>query len=93
LIIQLDKYTLFSTFGVEEFEAIENNINTMAPSMVEYYLSDLISSSDNAPGYINKSYVQKSINLNEYHLHLDYNEDTFLEIKQNSNTYETESLW
>lgn len=64
----------------------------MAPSMVEYYLSNLASDT-NESSYINKSNIQDSILLDEYSLYYDYNSDIYLEFIEKENSYETESLW
>ncbi len=40
MTILLNKNSLYNTFGVENFNSLENAVNGMAPSMVEYYLSD-----------------------------------------------------
>lgn len=93
MIIQLDKNHLFNTFGVSSFKQLEENTNTMAPSMVEYYLSDLASVSHEGDSYINKSNIQHTITLDEYSLYLDYNEDTYLEFIENNDIYETGTLW
>ena len=92
MIIQLDKTLLFTTFAVESFEQLNLNTQIMAPSMIEYYLSDL-ASSDNQSSYINKSNIQQTIYLDEYLLYLDYNEDVYMEFVQKEDQYETESLW
>ncbi|MEA3352590.1 MAG: hypothetical protein U9Q33_02065 [Campylobacterota bacterium] len=92
MIIQINKNLLFTTFGVACFEELDTVLQTMAPSMAEYYLSDLASSEENS-AYINRSNIQHTISLDEYYLYLDYNDDTFLEFVQNSDTYETQSLW
>ncbi|MBD3841687.1 MAG: hypothetical protein IE909_07350 [Campylobacterales bacterium] len=94
MIFQLDKHKLYSLFGVDDFDSIESNIYTMAPSMVEYYLNDLASLSENSYEYLNRSFIQRSIPLDQYTLFLDYNDETFLEITQNQEEqYETLSLW
>lgn len=64
----------------------------MAPSMVEYYLSDLSLSSDNNT-YINRSNIQQTISLDEYSLYLDYSEDIYMEFIKKEDQYETDSLW
>ncbi len=91
MITQLNKSLLFSTFDVQDFEMLESAINRMAPSMVEYYLSDLGSSNDES--YLNKKEVQTYINIGEYNLYIDYNENIYLEVKTNKESYETASLW
>lgn len=65
----------------------------MAPSMVEYYLSDLSNGNDDA--YLNKRNIQDTINIGEYSLYLDYDEEVYLEIEDtlSADDYETGSLW
>lgn len=92
MVLLLNKVSLFSTFGVDSFESLDLSINSMAPSMVEYYLSDLSSGNDNT--YLNKRNVQHMISIGEYSLFLDYNDDIYLEIEDNTqDDYETGSLW
>ncbi len=68
-------------------------VNSMAPSMVEYYLSDLSNGNDDA--YLNKRNIQDTINIGEYSLYLDYDEEVYLEIEDtlSADDYETGSLW
>ena len=91
MITQLNKNLLFSTFDVEDFEMLENAIGSMAPSMVEYYLSDLGSCNDEF--YLNKKEVQSYINVGEYNIYIDYSENIYLEVNTNKETYETATLW
>ncbi len=70
----------------------------MAPSMVEYYLSDLCDYSnindENNSFYLNKRNIENSISISEYSIYIDYNEDIFLEIDISENDEcETGSLW
>jgi len=92
LTIQLENNSLFQTFKVSCFDELEQGINNIAPSMVEYYLEDL-SSSSNESIYINKSNIQKSILLDQYSLYLDYSDTIYLEKEEKDDTYDTESLW
>lgn len=78
---------------MDSFSSLDSCTQVMAPSMVEYYLSDLASSSDFAESYINKSNIQQTIFLEEYSLYLDYNDDIYLEFTLKDETYETQSLW
>lgn len=64
----------------------------MAPSMVEYYLSDLASSSEEN-SYINRSNIQQTLNIDEYSLYVDYNEDIYMEFTEDTSEYTTQSLW
>ncbi len=93
MIIQLEKSLLFSTFNVDNFSNLEQSTQLMAPSMVEYYLSDLASSSDFTESYINKTNIQQTIFLEDYSLYIDYNNDVYLEFTQKDDEYETQSLW
>ena len=93
MIIQLEKRLLFSTFNVDDFSNLEQSTQLMAPSMVEYYLSDLASSSDFTESYINKTNIQQTIFLEDYSLYIDYNNDVYLEFTQKDDEYETQSLW
>lgn len=92
MVLLLNKNSLFSTFGVSDFNSLNQNIQDMAPSMVEYYLCDL--SNGNEDAYLNKRNIQESINIGEYSLYLDYNEEVYLEITNSKEEdSETNSLW
>lgn len=92
MVLILNKISLYSTFGVDCFESLDLSINSMAPSMVEYYLSDLASSNDNV--YLNKRNIQNSITVGEYSIYIDYDEEIYLEIEDSKNDdFETASLW
>ena len=93
MIIKLDKDLVYSTFNVGTFEQIELVTQTMAPSMIEYYLSDLASNSEEESSYINKSDIQNTIYLDEYMLYVDYSDNIYLEFTEKNDDYDTESLW
>ena len=93
MVIALDTTTLYSTFNVENFEQLEKSTQVIAPSMVEYYLSDLASANDDGESYINKTNIQQTIFLDEYSLYLDYSDNIYLEFEEKQSEYETESLW
>ena len=92
MITLLDKLSLYNTFGVDNFNSIEEAVNTMAPSMVEYYLSDLSQYSEDI--YLNKRDVENSLNIGDYSLYIDYNKNIYLELDRNQiSTFETASFW
>lgn len=92
MTLLLNKLSLYSTFGVEDFDTLDSAINSMAPSMVEYYLSDL--SNGNEDAYLNKRNIQNSLNIGDFSIYLDYEEDVYLEIMENKREdSETSSLW
>ncbi|RXJ60213.1 hypothetical protein [Candidatus Marinarcus aquaticus] len=91
MITQINKALLFSTFNVDNFHALEDVMASMAPSMVEYYLSDLCC--DTQDVYLNKREIENSISIGEYSIYMDYNEDIYLEMDSSSCEFETGSLW
>ncbi|MCD4757363.1 MAG: hypothetical protein K8R39_03785 [Arcobacteraceae bacterium] len=93
MIIKLETDLVYSTFNVEMFEQIELATQVMAPSMIEYYLSDLASSSEDESSYINKSEIQNTVYLDEYMLYIDYSDNIYLEFTEKDDDYDTESLW
>ncbi len=93
MTVLIDKTSLYSIFGVSCFNDLEKSIDSLSPSMTEYYLSD-IASLNNDSFHLNKSNIQKSLILDNYYLYLDYNENVFLEItKDEDDEFETGSLW
>lgn len=92
MVLLLNKTSLYNTFGVDGFNSLDNAINTMAPSMVEYYLSDLCSGNEDI--YLNKRNIQDSLNVGEFSLYIDYDDEVYLEIEDSIDTeLETGSLW
>ena len=76
MLILLNKNSLYSTFGVDSFESLDLSISSIAPSMVEYYLSNLSLESDEI--YLNKRNIQNSISVGDYSIYLDYDEEIYL---------------
>ena len=94
MTIQLDKKLVYSTFNVENFEQLDSTAQLMAPSMVEYYLSDLATgTTPEESTYINKSNIQNTITLDEYSLYFDYDNKIYLEFIEKDDSYETDTLW
>ncbi len=91
MTLLLNKISLYSTFGVDDFESLDRVINNMAPSMVEYYLSDLSDGFENV--YLNKRNIQNSLNIGDFSIYLDYSDEVYLEIDDNKEDLETTSLW
>jgi hypothetical protein len=92
MTILLDKSNLYSTFSVSSFDELKSSIDSIAPSMTEYYLNDL--SSFNASDlHLNKSNIEQSLYLDSYSLYLDYSENVYLEITKQEEVYETATLW
>ena len=85
MIIALDNNRLYSTFSVSDFSQLENSFNTIAPSMVEYYLSSLCSDDET---HINRSSIQNTIYLDDYTIYLDYEDKIYLEISSTKDDLE-----
>ncbi len=86
---QISKNILFNTFRVGDFTSLEEVINSMPPSIVEYYLDNLDQIEDNS--YLNKRYIEHSLYFGNYSLYLDYNDNIYLEIDIKDE--ETDSFW
>jgi hypothetical protein len=92
MILLLNKSSLYLTFGVDNFDSLDEIINSMAPSMVEYYLSDLSNGVEDI--YLNKKNIQSTIDIGEYAIYLDYDDEIYLEIEEKDEAdLETASLW
>lgn len=94
MIVQLDNNLLYTTFDSSSFDEFESNIQNMAPSMVEYYLTDLSSNNTlDESAYINRSNIQQTVFIDEFLVHLDYNNDIYLEVIKKESEYDTESFF
>lgn len=89
MITQINKESLYNSFGVENFNNLEGVIDNMAPSLVEYYLSSLCEYNDDT--YFNKREIENSILIGDYSLYIDYNKNIYLEIDKQDD--ETQSFW
>lgn len=87
---QVSKNLLFNTFGVEDFNSLEEVINDMPPSMVEYHLANLGNLDDDS--YLNKRDIEKTLVFGEYNLYLDYDSNIYLEVDLVESNV-TDSLW
>lgn len=92
MIALLNKNTLYNTFGVESFSSIEDAINSMAPSLVEYYLEDLKQYCEET--YLNRTQIEQTVYIGDYNLYKDYSDNVYLELNENySNSDQTTSFW
>ena len=93
MISILNKHSLYHTFNVKNFNYLEEAINSMAPSMVEYYLKDLCEDNDDNI-YLNRKDIENTLVIGEYSLYIDYSENIYLEIDNDVlNNQETTSFW
>lgn len=77
-------------FGVNDFKLLESALDTMAPSLVEYYLSSFINDDEL---YFNKRDIEESISIGDYNLYIDYSKNIYLEINEDTTDENTQSFW
>jgi hypothetical protein len=90
MLTLINKDSLYNIFGVKTFRLLEGAIDTMAPSLAEYYLSSLCEYADES--YFNKKDVEESVSIGEYNLYIDYNENIYLEVNSAKDDY-TQGFW
>jgi len=90
MFILVNKDSLYKTFGIENFKLLEDAVDTMAPSLVEYHLNALSEYSDEA--YFNKRDIENSISVGDYNLYIDYSENVYLEFNSSDDNY-THGFW
>ncbi|BAK73402.1 MAG: hypothetical protein AB7S49_04200 [Arcobacter sp.] len=92
MIISVDKDSLFNLFGVNNFYSLETTIDNMAPSLVEYHLSNFYNyNNDNV--YFNKRDVEESVSIGEYNIYIDYDKNIYLEVTESNLDDNTQTLW
>lgn len=87
---QVSKNLLLNTFGVDDFNCLEEAIGDMPPSMVEYHLANL--SNFDEDFYLNKRDIEKTVNFGEYSIYLDYSNNIYLEVEI-LDVQAADSLW
>ena len=89
MIIQVNKDSLYTMFGVDNFNLVEYALDNIAPSLVEYYLSSFVNNDDS---YFNKRDIEESISIGDYNLYIDYSKNIYLELN-NIIEDSTQSFW
>lgn len=91
MIALINKDSLYNIFGVKTFQSLEGAIDSMAPSLVEYHLSNLVSYADDT--YLNKRDVEEKVSIGDYNLYIDYSENIYLEVLESNFEDMTQTLW
>jgi len=92
-LIYLDENKeIYSLFKVNIFSELDNAISSIAPSLCEYYLYNLISSLNNND-VLNKSNIQESLNVDNFTLYFAYDNNIYIELIKVEEDYSTSSLW
>lgn len=91
MITLINKDSLYNLFGVKTFQSLESALDLMAPSLVEYHLSNLSSYGDDI--YFNKRDVEERFSIGDYNLYIDYSQNVYLELTQSNIDEMTQTLW
>jgi len=92
-LIYLDSYKeLYTLFNISSFDKIHDAISSIAPSLLEYHLEQLLSNIE-TNAILNKHNIQDSINLDTYTLYMDYSDNLYIEQDLAEDDYSAASLW
>ena len=92
-MIYLDSYKeLYTLLNINNFNKIQDAISSIAPSLLEYYLEQLLNNIE-SNSILNKHNIQDTINLDKYTLYLDYSDNLYIELDIIEDEYSTTSLW
>lgn len=91
MIALINKDSLYNIFGIKAFQSLEGAVDSMAPSLVEYHLSNLVNYADDT--YLNKRDVEEKISVGDYNLYIDYSENIYLELPESDMDEMTQTLW
>jgi hypothetical protein len=95
LIYLIDKYDLFNEFQINLLDEVESKINSIAPSICEYYFENIILYSQ-IQTYLNKNYIERSYDFGVFRLHIDYETNIYIEKDDlffNDDLFEHSTLW
>ena len=59
----------------------------MSPSLVEYHLSNFLDSDNSS--YFDKKILKLLFNIGDYNLHIDYNDNIFIELNKTEENSQT----
>ncbi|QEZ89168.1 hypothetical protein [Aliarcobacter cibarius] len=92
MIVCVNKESIYSLFGVDDFVSLETALDNIAPSLLDYHFKDFCDNSEEV-SFFNKREVENSFSQGSYTLFLDYNENLFLEIDDLEVDDSTSSFW
>ena len=92
-MVYLDSYKeLYTLFNISSFDKIHDAISSIAPSLLEYHLEQLLNNIESNV-ILNRHNIQNTINLDTYTLYLDYSDNIYIEQDVIEDEYATASLW
>ena len=85
------KNIILNIFGVDTFYGLEKVLDNMSPSLVEYHLSNFLDSDNSS--YFDKKNIETTFNIGDYNLHIDYNDNIFIELNKTEENSQTLTFW
>ncbi len=83
---------VYSLFDINEFTQLHSKVFTIAPSVCDYNLNNLINTLE-PQSFFNKSNIQDSINIDNYSLYLAYDNNIYIEFIKQDDEYANDTLW
>ncbi|MCT7530981.1 hypothetical protein [Aliarcobacter cryaerophilus] len=91
MFVNIDKNIILNIFGVDTFYGLEKVLDNMSPSLVEYHLSNFLDSDSSS--YFDKKNIETTFNIGDYNLHIDYNDNIFIELNKTEENSQTLTFW
>lgn len=91
MFVNIDKNIILNIFGVDTFYGLEKVLDSMSPSLVEYHLSNFLGSDNSS--YFDKKNIETTFNIGDYNLHIDYNDNIFIELNKTEENSQTLTFW
>ena len=92
MVVNVHKSEIFNIFEVESFSLLELKIDQISPSLAEYHLENFIQNKE-CEKFFNKKDIQNSFCIGNFSLHLDYNENIYIELFKDNLDTSTQSFW
>ena len=91
MFIAVDKNSILNLFKVDTFSELESVLELMSPSLVEYHLMSFLNGENTS--YFDKKNIETTFNIGDYNLHIDYNDNVFIELNKTEENSQTLSFW
>lgn len=77
MTVRIETWAILAPFSARNFQELLENISKTPPSIVEYYLNDLLNSSQNVD-FINKRNVRETIYIEDFQIYFCYDDEFYL---------------
>lgn len=92
MTVKVELGAIFAPFCAGSIDELRSQISQMAPSLAEYYLDDLLNSSQTVD-FLNKRNVKETIYIDDYQIYICYDDEVFLCCEKSNNDLYEESLF